>query len=91
MWARLDDRSQPPDEGWKNGLIAPRRDPEKVDDWDLVLEGLSEPTVVCGVRIVAHESVVHHLIAVENLAADITLVIIPYAVARFRKDCVDRQ
>jgi hypothetical protein len=57
----------------------------------LGLEGISKPTVVCGVRIVAHESVVHHLIAVENLAVDITLVIIPHAVACFRKDRVDRQ
>jgi hypothetical protein len=80
-----------PDEGWKDGLLASRRDSEKVDDWDLILEGLSKPTIICRVRIVAHESVVHHLIAVENLAVDITLVIIPHAVACLRKDRVDRQ
>jgi hypothetical protein len=43
----------------------------------LVLEGLPEPAVVCGLRVVAHESVVHHLIAVENLAVDFALVVIP--------------
>ena len=55
------------DECRKEGLIATWRDPEKVDDWDLVLEGFPKPSIVCRVRIVAHEGVVHHLIAVENL------------------------
>ena len=77
------------DEGRKDGLISSRRDPQKINDRNLVLEGFLKPAIVWSVWILAHEGVVHHLVAVENLTVNLTLIVVPHAVARFRKHCVD--
>jgi hypothetical protein len=48
-----------------------------------------KPAIVWSVWILTHEGVVHHLVAVENLTVNLTLTVVPHAVTRFRKHCVD--
>jgi hypothetical protein len=71
-------------------VISTGRDPEEIDDGDLVLIRFSKPTVIGCIRILAHEGVVNRLIALEDLAMHRALVIIPNLAARLREYCLDR-
>ena len=52
---------------------------------------LAKPSVVGGVRVLAHEGVVDRLVALKNLAMHITLVVVPDLTARLREHGLDRQ
>src|SRR5271157_5155437 len=91
-YARLQSRSIPPGNECRNhGLVSARRNAEKVDNWHLVLESLTKPSIVGVFGIVPLESIVDCLIAFENLSMNVTLVIIPNLVSFFREDSPDRQ
>lgn len=79
------------DEGWKDRLIAARRDPEEIDDRNLMLHGFAEPAIVGGIGILSHERVVDGLVSREDLAVHFTLIVVPDASAGLRKDCLDRE
>ena len=75
----------PGNEGRQHGLIAAGRDAEEIDDRYLVLERLAKPSVVGRVRVLAHEGVVDRLVALENLAMHLALVVVPDLAARLRE------
>ena len=56
-----------------------------------ILERLAKPSVIGGVRVLAHEGVVDRLIALENLAMHLALVVVPDLAARLREHGLDRQ
>src|SRR5262249_31328554 len=78
------------DKCWQHRLVSPWRDAEKVDDWDLGLECLAQPPIVCGVPGATHECVIDQFVAVENLAVHFALIVIPDAIAGLWEDGVDR-
>ena len=57
----------------------------------LVLERLAKPSVVGRVRVLAHEGVVDRLVALENLAMHLALIVVPDLAARLREHGLDRQ
>ena len=75
----------------QHGLIAAGRNAEEIDDRNLVLERLAKPSVVGGVRVLAHEGVIDRLVALENLAMHLALVVVPDLAARLREHSLDRQ
>ena len=90
--ARLQRRSVPPgNEGRQHCLVASGRDAEEIDDRSPVLECLAKPSIVGGVGVLAHECIITRLVALEYLAMNLALVIVPYPSARLREDRLDRQ
>src|SRR5205085_2631970 len=79
------------DEGWDDRLVAAGRGAEKVDDRDLPIHRVAEPTIVGRVRIAAHERVLDHVVAGINLAMRVALVIVPDPSALAREHRSDRQ
>jgi hypothetical protein len=77
------------DEGGLNGLIAAGREAKEIDDRYSVLERFAKPSVVGGVRVLAHECVVDRLIAIEDLAVNLSLVIVPDPAAWLREHRLD--
>ena len=72
-------------------MVATWRYPKKIDDGNLVLECLLQPSIVGGIRIRAHESVIDCLITLEYLMMDIPLIVIPDFPARLRENRLDGQ
>jgi len=52
---------------------------------------LTKPSVIGGVRVLAHEAVVDGFVRFKNLPMHIALVVVPDLAAWFRKDGPDRQ
>lgn len=74
-YLRLESRSIPPGNECRNhGLVSAGRDAEKINDWHLVLERLTKPSIIRVFGIGPLESIVDRLIAFENLSVDIALV-----------------
>src|SRR5215471_18721349 len=69
----------------QHGLIPGRRNAQKIDDWYPVLKCFQEPSIVGSARVLAHEGVVDRLIALEYLAMDLALVVVPDPGSRLRK------
>jgi hypothetical protein len=72
-------------------LVSAGRDAEEIDDRHLVLESLPKPPVVSRVGILAHKGAVDRLIARENLAMHLALVVVPDLAARLREHGLDRK
>jgi len=90
-YARLQRLAVPPgNEGRQKGLIPAGRDAEEIDDWYQVLARLAKPSVVGRVRVLAHEGVVDCLVAIEDLAMHLPLVVVPDLAARLREHGLDR-
>src|SRR5450830_2189612 len=51
----------------------------------------AKPPVVSCVRVLTHEGIVNRLVALENLAMHLALVVIPDLAARLGKHSLDRQ
>ena len=76
-WAFRAERSQPAIKVGTNCFVTSRRDAQKIDERDLVFEGLSQPAVVGGVGISPHEGIVDRLVLLENLLVGHPLVVVP--------------
>src|SRR5437762_9441722 len=79
------------DKGGKDRLVSTRRGSEEIDDRDLLLHGVSEPSVVRGVRVGAHESVFDNFVTVVDLAVRLALIVIPNPPTTTREDGSDRE
>ena len=89
---RLQRRGVPPgNESWKHGLVAARCDTEEIDDGYPVLERLAKPTIVGGVRVLAHKGVIDRFVGLEYLPMHLALVVVPHPGTRPRKDRPDRK
>src|SRR5439155_301995 len=79
------------DERRDDRLVAPRRGPEEIDNWDLLLHSFAEPAVIRRVWVRAHECVFDNIIARVDLPMGLALVVIPDPTALPWKDGSDRQ
>jgi hypothetical protein len=64
-------------EGRNDGLVAPGRDAEEVDERDLLLGGFAEPHVIGRRWIGAHESIIQLVLAGEDLLVHLALIVVP--------------
>src|ERR1700756_4569562 len=74
-----------------NRLIPTGRNAEEIDDRDLLLHRIPEPTVIRRVRIGAHKSVIDDIITSVDLAMNLALIVIPDLSAPSREHGLDAQ
>ena len=72
-------------------MVAAGRDAKEIDHRYLVLERLAQPAIVSSLRIFPHECVIHRLVALENLAVNLALIVVPDLAARSREYGLDRK
>ena len=90
--ARLERCRIPPgNEGRDYSLVLARRDAQEIDDGNLVLVSLAQPSVVGGSRVGAHKGVVDGFLALVDLPVRVPLVVVPDLSTASRYDGLDRQ
>ena len=74
-----------------NGLLTTGRDAQEPNHRYPIFVCRPKPSVVGGVRVIPHKGIVDRVVAFENLAVDVPLIVVPDAPARPRKHSPDRE
>jgi hypothetical protein len=72
-------------------FVAARSDPEEIDYRNPVFHRFTKPTIVGRFGITTHEGIVDSVVPLEDLAMDLSLVIVPDPTATSREHCCDRE
>jgi hypothetical protein len=82
----------PPDDECRNDRLVPTgRCAEEIDDRDLLLHRIPEPTVVGRIRVAPHEGIVDEIVAGVDLLVGLALILIPDPAASTREHGADGQ
>ncbi len=56
-----------------------------------MLEGFSQPAVVCGIGVLSHEGIGNRFVTLENLSVNFALIVVPDSASRLGVHRLDRQ